>query len=225
MAYKAKQHYQDEEVAAIYDRVRFRGLGGALVNWLDQRLLMRAVAGIRPGGRILDLPVGTGRMARRLTTEGYQVIGADVSEPMLRLAQTLADEAGQSAAFVRADAEELPFADKALDGAVCFRLMPHLPSQARESILREMGRVAQRVIAVYQPHRVAAWWLWNGLVLRRRLPLHFVSPQELEREFERSGLRLVRSHAMLRWIFTQRAYVLEPDAGPAGSNMANRSAN
>lgn len=219
LAYKAKKHYQDKEVSSVYDRVRFRGPGGALVNWLDQRLLMSAVAGIRPGGRILDLPVGTGRMARRLTSEGFQVIGTDVSEPMLRLAQQLAAEVGERAALLRGDAEELPFADKTFDGAVCFRLMPHLPAETREKILREMGRVARRVIAVYQPHRVALWWLWNGLIMRRKMPLHFASPAELEREFERSGLRLVRSHAMLRWIFTQRAYVLEPisdDQGAAG---------
>ena len=42
--------------------------------------------------------------------------------------------------------------------------------------------------------------------------LPFVSPDELKREFAVCGLRPVRSHALLRGAFMERAYVLEPVA-------------
>ena len=65
-SYTAKQHYQQDEVADDYDRERFSGLRGWFVNRLEQSLLMKAMDGVPRGGRVLDLPVGTGRMSRRL---------------------------------------------------------------------------------------------------------------------------------------------------------------
>ena len=204
MTYEAKEHYQREEIASTYDAERFRGLRGALVNRLEQRLLMRALAGLPPGASVLDLPTGTGRMARRLSQAGYHVTGADISLPMLRAA-----DADGPTSLVRADAESLPFARKSFDAIVCFRLMSHLPPEARSTVLREMARVArERVVVVYQPHRAALWWLVYGLLLRRPVPRYYASPAELAREFPAAGLRPVRSHSLLRGVFMERAYVL-----------------
>lgn len=208
-AYKAKEHYQQEAVASAYDEVRFRGLRGKLVNWLEQRMLMKAVAGLPAGARILDLPVGTGRMSRRLEFAGYRVAGADISAQMLRVANGLSD--GSSNGLVRADGETLPFPDNSFDAVVCFRLMSHLPPDARTSVLREMGRVASdRVIVVYQPHRFALWWLVYGLLAATPLPKCYVSAADLVSEFAAGDLRVVRSHSLLRGVLMERAYVLAP---------------
>jgi ubiquinone/menaquinone biosynthesis C-methylase UbiE len=205
--YEAKGHYQQEGVAAEYDRVRFSGLKGALVDRLEQRLLAKALEGLPQNARVLDLPVGTGRMSRRFAADGFRPVGADISMAMMRIARDL----GGGVALVRADGESLPFASKSVDAAVCIRLLPHLPAEARCALLREMARVAKdRVVAVYQPHRIAAWWLLYGGLLRRPLPRHYVSDRDLGEEFAASNLRLVRSHALLRGLFMERAYVLEP---------------
>jgi len=209
--YEAKQHYQDEAVAAEYDAVRFRGLRGWLVNALEQRLLVRSLAGLPPGARVLDLPVGTGRLARRMAAEGYRVTGADISLAMMGVARRLASETGRASDFVRGDGESLPFRDNAFDAAVCFRLLSHLPPDARVRLLRELGRVAsERVVAVYQPHKFAAWYALNNVLLRKNLPAYYVSARRLESEFAEAGLRLVRSATLLRGAFMERAYVLEP---------------
>ena len=77
-----------------------------------------------------------------------------------------------------------------------------------------MARVAkERVIAVYQPHRMALWWLFYGLLLRRQLPRYFVTPSKLPTEFSNAGLQIVRSQTLLRGVFMERAYVLEPVGG------------
>ncbi len=205
--YGAKRHYQRQEIAAAYDDARFRGLRGRFVNLLERRLLMRAIAGLPHGALVLDLPTGTGRMARWLTEAGYRVVGTDISLPMLGRARALSTQA----ALVRGEGERLPFADKSVDAAVCFRLLSHLPREARIAVLREMARVARdRVVAVYQPHRVAVWWLVYGLLLRKPVPRYYVSAADLEQEFAESGLRPVRSHALLRGLFMERAYVLAP---------------
>ena len=206
MTYEAKQHYQREEVAAAYDAVRFRGLRGAFVDWLERRLMALALDGLPEGARVIDLPAGTGRMARRLAQARYRVIGADISLPMLREARRLA-----ATPLLRVDADSLPLRDKSADAVVCFRLMSHLPPEVRSVVLREMARVAcDRVIVVYQPHRVALWWLLYVGLLRRPLPRFYASPSALEIEFAAAGLRPLRSHSLLRGVFMERAYVLRP---------------
>lgn len=208
--YEAKQRYQDESVAADYDAARFRGLRGRLVNTLEQRLLVRSLAGLPRDARVLDLPVGTGRLARRMAAEGYRVTCGDVSLAMMGVARRLASETKLASDFVRADGETLPFADNTFDGAVCFRLLSHLPPDARVRLLRELGRVARdRVVAVYQPHKIAAWYALNNVLLHKRVPAYYVSAHDLQDEFAAAGLRPVRSSALLRGAFMERAYVLE----------------
>lgn len=210
-SYDAKGHYQQEEIASGYDAERFRGARGAFVDGLERRLLDRTMEGLQPGSRVLDLPVGTGRMARYLESQGYEVVGSDISLAMMQVAGELS---GGQAALVRGDGERLPFADNSFDVAVCFRLLVHLPQEARLNVLREMARVAKRrVVAVYQPHRMALWWLFYGLLLRRQLPRYFVPPAKLPAEFSSAGLTIIRSHTLLRGLFMERAFVLEPAGG------------
>ena len=210
-SYDAKGHYQREEIASGYDAERFRGVRGAFVDRLERRLLDHSMQGMMPNSRVLDLPVGTGRMARYLESKGHEVVGSDISLAMMQVAE---ERSGGRAVLVRGDGERLPFADNSFDVAVCFRLLVHLPEAARLNVLREMARVARtRVVAVYQPHRMAIWWLFYGLLLRRRLPRYFMSPNKLPAEFSRAGLSIVRSHTLLRGVFMERAYVLEPAGG------------
>ena len=218
MTYKAKEHYQQEDIASGYDAERFRGVSGLLVDWLERRLLDRTMEGVETGCRVLDLPVGTGRMARHLRSEGHHVVGADISLAMMKRASGLS---GGKTVLVRSDAESLPFADDSFDVAVCFRLLVHLPEEARLNVLQELGRVArERVIVVYQPHRLALWWLFYGLLLRRQLPRYFVGPSRLPEEFASAGLRPIRSHSLLRGAFMERAYVLAPSIGVEPSSGA-----
>ncbi len=119
MSYDAKEHYQQEDIASGYDAERFRGVSGFLVDWLERRLLDQAMEGAGPGCRVLDLPVGTGRMSRHLESAGHHAIGADISFAMMQRARELS---GGAALLVRSDAESLPFADDSFDVAVCFRL-------------------------------------------------------------------------------------------------------
>ena len=210
-SYDAKGHYQQEDIASGYDAERFRGARGAFVDWLERRLLDQSIDGLKPGSRVLDLPVGTGRMTRYMESKGYQVVGSDISLAMMQVAGR---RSGGRTVLVRGDGERLPFADDSFDVAVCFRLLVHLPEEARLNVLREMARVAkERVVAVYQPHRMALWWLFYGLLLRRQLPRYFVAPGKLPNEFSNAGLRIVRSHTLLRGVFMERAYVLEPVSG------------
>jgi len=74
-------------------------------------LILRAT-GLRAGMRVLDVPCGTGRIAKRLVGRGFDVVGVDSTDRFL-------DEARAAGLVVeRADMRELPFED-AFDVALC----------------------------------------------------------------------------------------------------------
>lgn len=59
--------------------------------------------------RILDIGCGTGRHALELTKRGYNVVGIDLSESMIKKAREKAENAGLNVDFQLADARNLPF--------------------------------------------------------------------------------------------------------------------
>jgi SAM-dependent methyltransferase len=68
--------------------------------------------GLEPGMRVLDVPCGTGRIARRLAARGIDVVGADITKRFLEEARATGLE------VYEADMRELPF-DEGFDVVVC----------------------------------------------------------------------------------------------------------
>jgi len=59
--------------------------------------------------KIIDIGCGTGRHAIELTKRGYNVIGIDLSEPLLKRAREKAQEQGLAIDFQKQDARSLSF--------------------------------------------------------------------------------------------------------------------
>ncbi len=59
-----------------------------------------------PGGRALDVATGTGRNARFLAANGYEVDAVDVSDRALEIAEERADAGGVDVNWIRADLSE-----------------------------------------------------------------------------------------------------------------------
>ena len=88
---------------------------------------------------VLDVGVGTGRFALPLSEKGLQIVGVDISAPMMRQARSkgLRD-------LVRADARRLPFRDRTFDAVLIVHLL-HLVGDWI-SVVHEIGRVSSRVV-------------------------------------------------------------------------------
>ncbi len=71
--------------------------------------------GVDKGSALLDLGCGTGLHAIELTKRGYQVVGFDLSLPMLARAADEAQERKQKINFVQGDMRDLPF-EEMFDG-------------------------------------------------------------------------------------------------------------
>jgi ubiquinone/menaquinone biosynthesis C-methylase UbiE len=169
-----------DEISAVYDETR-DPLPPSTVERLADALRSRGVASI------LEVGVGTGRVARPLVDRGFEVIGLDASKGMLAKAR-----AKGLPRLVRGTAYRLPFRDGAAD-AVLFVHVLHIfeePARALEEA-RRVGRLG--ACALVRPRRDptagAAFRRESGEILREELAKlgyetpTWTSPMVRERDF------------------------------------------
>jgi SAM-dependent methyltransferase len=150
-----------DRVAAFYDDTR----------GLAPRVLARVMAVLVDelrGKRVLEVGVGTGRLAIPLQKSGVPVVGVDISHRMIELGLTKGLRN-----VVLADGARLPFPPRTFDVATTNHVL-HLMSDWRE-VLLEIRRVTkdlyfsvierwdQRtgIMAEYERHASAAGYTWH----------------------------------------------------------------
>ena len=112
-----------DRAASFYDDTR--GLPEATMAALTDRL----ADGLGRAKEVLELGVGTGRVAVPLSERGYAMTGVDVSEKMLAVL-----DAKSSAVEARVgDATDLPFADASFDAVLAVDFF-HLVSGWRRAV-------------------------------------------------------------------------------------------
>jgi ubiquinone/menaquinone biosynthesis C-methylase UbiE len=127
----------------------FKGVVGP--GMADEHRIARLLLALSPGDGVLDVACGTGNFSRdfaRSVGAAGLVVGIDVSETMLTRGVEDTRKAGLSnTAYVRGDAQELPFLDASFDAVCCFAAL-HLfadPMRALDrmtEVLTPGGRIA-----------------------------------------------------------------------------------
>jgi SAM-dependent methyltransferase len=100
----------------------------------------------RPGERIVDVATGTGWTARLAALQGARVTGIDIADDLLDAATRLSAHLAPKLDFAHADAEAMPFADGAFDGAVStygviFAGRPEAAAAELARVIRPGGRM------------------------------------------------------------------------------------
>ncbi len=183
MDYKAKNKYQQPEIARSYDEKRFLSWYGRMAHEGEARMLASALDRycLEPGS-VLDLPCGTGRLLRVLTERGMSVTGGDISEEMLRIARKKFIETPK-VDFQTIDAEHIPYPDGSFDYLTSYRFMTHLPPPVRQRVLGEMIRVTRKVLILnYHFKTLAPLYLFNQLFRRSSSSPYPLSEKVLRRE-------------------------------------------
>ena len=155
----------------------------------------RLLLGLVPGDGVLDIACGTGNFTRdfaRAVGPIGLVVGLDVSTTMLARA---VEDTGvlQQVAYVRADAQNLPFRDQSFDAVCCFAAL-HLfadPMKALDSIVRVLtpgGRVA---IFTSCRGRSAPMRTWEALV-ERQSGMRMFEREEIVEALEDRGFARIR---------------------------------
>jgi SAM-dependent methyltransferase len=137
-AYVARWGYRRFD-ARRYERRRYGGVLGRMNHRMLERALARGLAGVAAGGLVLDVPCGTGVLARFLGRRGLRVVGADISPAMLAVAR----ERGPLVGAVRLDLERSPVRPGSVDAVVCTRFLMHLPAAVRGRVLGTLARLAR----------------------------------------------------------------------------------
>ncbi|HYZ75803.1 MAG TPA: class I SAM-dependent methyltransferase [Gaiellaceae bacterium] len=105
-----------------------------------EALAAARLAGVEPGGDVLDCPCGYGRHSIPLARAGYRVVGADRSPVLLEEARRRAGEEGPT--WVEADHRELPFADGSFDAVLnLFSSLGYRGEDGDRKTLAEFRRV------------------------------------------------------------------------------------
>jgi ubiquinone/menaquinone biosynthesis C-methylase UbiE len=123
-----------DRAAGYYDESR--GLPPAV----EERVADRIEGAVGPRGRLLEVGVGTGRIALPLHRRGRAIVGVDLSLPMLERYRAKAAAAGlPPPAVLRADATRLPFGDASFDAVLEVHVLHLVPDW--EQALAEARRV------------------------------------------------------------------------------------
>ena len=136
---QAKQKY-GEGYADGYDARRFETAEGLFAQQFELALFERVLNeyGAR---KVLDAPVGTGRVAIPLANR-FAITGADISPAMLESGKERARAAGATnITWIECSVDKLPFPDGHFDAVVTARLFQHVPKEAAPAIVAELMRV------------------------------------------------------------------------------------
>lgn len=117
-----------------------------------------AVAIVGPGARVVEIGVGTGRIARPVAARGVRVVGVDLSRRMMRQLTALTPPGPSAPRLVEADATRLPLANAAFDAALSvhvLHLIPNWPQAVAE--LRRVLRPGGVYVLGYDWRPPEAW--------------------------------------------------------------------
>jgi ubiquinone/menaquinone biosynthesis C-methylase UbiE len=211
-----RERFDRRDVAAEY--VKRKNRPDDRRNRREMTCIERALAGIEPGSRVLDLPTGAGRLVPMLLNRGYSVLAADYSEHMLVEARRFADqvlpqadEATARVEFRQEDIMHISLSDRSVDVSISNRLFHHYPTgELRRRALSELARVTTtRVIVSYFSNVALSALRFHGknLLLNRtptdRIPIW---PSVFLQDVEAAGLRLEATYPV-RYGFSPQTYL------------------
>jgi ubiquinone/menaquinone biosynthesis C-methylase UbiE len=159
----------------------------------DEHRIARLLLSLSPGDGVLDVACGTGNFSRdfaRSVGPGGLVVGIDLSETMLSRAVEDTRRAGlANTAYVRGDAQELPFLDASFDAVCCF---------AAFHLFGDPMRALDRMIDVLTP---------GGRIAIFTTARHRTAPVRTTESLlsVRSGARLFEEHELVDAL-TQRGF-------------------
>ena len=185
---KGQEWYQADNVAEEYDDKRF-SRGGRLIDRREKQAVLDALGPVDDRS-ILEVACGTGRFTVMLAERGADIVGLDISGPMLQQGRQKAAAAGvdDHVEFMRGDAARLPFPDDHFDAVLAMRFF-HL-ADTPAAFLAEMRRVAKEQVVFDTFNRFSTRSIYNwALPMGSRL----YSRWEVDRLLDGAGLELTEA--------------------------------
>jgi len=183
-----------DKIAPRYDEW-YKTKVGRYVDKTEKRLVFSMIK--TKSGKALDLGCGTGNYTLELYKRGFEVVGVDVSEEMLKIARKKLP----NVKFIRADAYSLPFEDNTFDLVLSITMFEfiHKPEKALGEIYRVLKPGGEAIIGTMNGRSL--WFLFKRLkslfVETAYRYARFYTPRELERLMKEAGFRDVESRGII----------------------------
>ncbi|MCS0670874.1 class I SAM-dependent methyltransferase [Cytobacillus firmus] len=109
-----------------------------------------------PGKKLLDLACGTGQLSIRLSKQGYDVTGVDLSEDMLAVAQAKAEQDGLQIPFYLQNMAELEgFSEFDIIGIFCDSLnYLETESEVKDTFMRAHAHLKRDGLFIFDVHSI-----------------------------------------------------------------------
>ena len=169
------------------------------LDWIDQRAAL-------PGKRVLDVGCGGGILSESMSTRGADVLGIDLADKPLRVAQLHALESGARVRYRPVSAEELAEeAAGSFDVVTCMEMLEHVPDPdstvaACAALARPHGWVFFSTInhnlRAFLMAIVGAEYVLGLLPRGTHEYARFIRPSELARAARDSGLQVEELRGM-----------------------------
>ena len=140
----SKKWQLTNDAAQRYEAIAVRSILGAFAEALVD------TADLDDAGLVIDIGCGTGAATRYAATKmkaSAKIIGVDVNEGMLAVAQSLPPVKGASIEWKQDSAYDLSFADEHVDSVLCAQVLQFMDK--REDAIREISRVLKNGQSLY----------------------------------------------------------------------------
>lgn len=148
------------------------------------------------GGPVLDIGCGDGYGSSKLAALGYEVVGLDISQEMIRKAQ---EHTTSNLSFVCADARDLPFAKQSFQAIMAINVMEWTDSPremllAWKSYVKPDGMLALGILGPTAAPREHGYRRLYG----ENVVINTMMPWECGRLLEESGYTIVHQEGVYK---------------------------
>ena len=174
-----------------------------IVNILSFRILTEAVDFInaKNDSKILDIATGTGKQAFAFAKRGYDVFGVDLSEDILKVANS--GNKYENVKFGVADAKNMPFKSNQFDVSCVSFALHDMPLSIRKKVLDEMVRVTKLKgnIAVVDhalpKNKISRYFVFNILKSKEGKNYMVFVKSDLQALLRESGIKVEKELSVL----------------------------
>lgn len=118
-------------------------------KWIaEQQTVEELVRDVPEGSKVLDAPVGTGRLIPLLTRRRLVYYGLDVSVDMLAEAAEQAEECRAHVELCQGDLRTIPFTAGSFDLVICLRFLNWVDRDGVRDVVKELSRVSRHKLLV-----------------------------------------------------------------------------
>jgi ubiquinone/menaquinone biosynthesis C-methylase UbiE len=180
-----RQIYSQKQVVKKYDHWRFGGKSGDFVNFKELSITKELLE--RNNGRILDIPCGTGRLAKFLLQRNPQlnITGADYSYEMLNLARN-----AEYKNLVQVDAFQLLFREGFFDCIISLRFIFHYKDIS--PFFREAARTLKKGgVLIFDTYKWSPYQILGIFFKRYRGRIFIHSKKNIEKILDQFNLKVI----------------------------------